>query len=495
MLSHLRRRIAIITASVVALGIALPTAAQAEPPSNDDFAATTTVTALPFTTQLDTSQATKATDDPYWCQTYDIGGTVWFSYTPTEDGLLRASTAGSDHWNILSANTGERGGLAGVPSACDVGTNTGAEITFRAQAGTTYHFMVAGYDVTGGALSFGLRTVTPAPNDAFADAEPVTLPASRPTDLSTATTEYDEPNPQCGPSAVRTTWYAFTPTETKSVVATVSGPSESAVAVYTGSTLLDLAKIGCARGDYYSERVLFRATAGTTYYLEVYGSTYAASTTLNLTEAPALRPYFFVSSGEDPNIYALTGLHGETGEFGTPIASAQWDFGDGTVASTNGASVSHHYTADGTYQVTLTVVSPDGRTASSTSPVTVETHDVSISKFTTPGRARTGDSKQITVQVANTRYRESVTVELYKSEGAGWVQVGTLTLDVPASQSRTVKFPFAYTFTAADAVAGKVAFKTVVKLPYPVRDARPFDNELISTATTVLPSLTSLKYA
>lgn len=494
MLSYLRRRIAIITASVVALGIALPAAAQAEPPSNDDFAATTAVTALPFTTQLDTSQATKASDDPYWCQTYNIGGTVWFSYTPTEDMLLRATTAGSDHWTILSANIGERGNLAGVPNTCDVGTNAGAEITFQAQAGTTYHFMVAAYNISGGALSFGLKTVEPAPNDAFADAEPVTLPASRPTDLSTATTEYDEPDPNCGPSVARTTWYAFTPTESKSVVATLTGPYESAVAVYTGATLLDLAKIGCARGQ-YSERVLFRATAGTTYYLEVYGSTYADNVTLNLTEAPALRPYFSVWPYE-PNIYELTQFDADTGEFGTPVAGGQWDFGDGAVAPAGETAVTHHYTEDGTYQVTLTVVSPDGRTATRTSPVTVETHDVSISRFSTPAKARTGDTKQITVQVANTRYREpSVTTDLYKSQGSSWVLVGSLTLEVPASANRTVKFPFAYTFTAEDAIAGKVAFKAVVRMPYEVHDARPFDNELISTGTTVQPSLKALRYA
>jgi hypothetical protein len=34
-----------------------------------------------------------------------------------------------------------------------------------------------------------------------------------------------------------------------------------------------------------------------------------------------------------------------------------------------------------------------------------------------------------------------------------------------------------------------------VELPYPTRDARPFDNELISAAATVQPSLTDLRGA
>lgn len=491
----LRRRITLITAAVVALGVVLPGVAQAAPPSNDDFDASTTVAELPYTAQLDTAEATRAADDPLWCQYFAIGGTVWFSYTATEDQMLRATTAGSNHQTILSAYTGERGtDLLPEGDACDISGNNGATVTFKAHAGTTYHFMVAGYNIPGGALSFGLQPVTPAANDDFAGAEQLTgLPSTRDIDLSVASTEYDEPASNCGAGVDRSVWYSFTATETESLTAKVED-SSSTVEVYTGNSLPELQLVACARGG-FSDPALFRATAGTTYYLRVGSRASTDATTLTLAEAPALRPYFSTSP-YDPTIYEMTHFTGETGEFGTPIASGQWDFGDGTVAPANGSGVDHHYTADGTYQVRLDVVSPDGRTGTFTSAVTVETHDVSIGKFVTPAKARTGETKQITVHVANTRYRESgVTVRLLRSDGQFWREVGTITLDVPAHPTRMVKVPFSYTFTAADAVVGKVAFRAEVDLPYPVRDARMLDNMLISTPTTVQPGVKALRYA
>jgi hypothetical protein len=497
MVASTRLKTAFITAAVVALGLVLPGVASAAPPSNDDFGASTVVPALPFTTQTDTSEATKADDDSAWCQYNAIGGTVWFSYTPTADVMLRATTNGSDHETILSAYTGARGEWDTVGDACDISSGAGATVTFRARAGTTYHFMVAGYYVPGGALSFGLSEIAPAANDNFADAEAITgLPGTRDVDLSIASTEYDEPagrSPTCVNEVSHSVWYAFTPTETTSLTATVTADTyEASVSVYTGSALVDLHEVGCAQSS-FSDKVLFRATAGTTYYLRVGGTHYVTSVSVDLAEAPPLQPYFATSS--DPTIYELTYFNGYTGEFGTPIASGEWDFGDGTVAPATESGVPHHYTADGTYQVRLSVVSPDGRTGTSTSAVTVTTHDVSIDRFVTPKTAITGDTKEIAVRVANTRYRESVTTELYKSDGSSWELVGTLTLDVRATADRTVKFPFAYTFTAEDAVVGRVAFRAVVTVPYPLRDARPFDNERISAATTVQPGPVTREHA
>ena len=135
----LRQRIAMITAAVAALAVVLPGVAQAAPPSNDDFDASTIISALPFSAQMDTSEATGASDDAGWCQGPDIGGTVWFSFTPTENIVLRATTAGSDYETVLSANTGGRGDLQPVPGACSV--SSAATVTFLASAGTTYHFM------------------------------------------------------------------------------------------------------------------------------------------------------------------------------------------------------------------------------------------------------------------------------------------------------------------------------------------------------------------
>lgn len=485
--------LAAVVAAVTAT-VALPGVAAAAPPANDDVTAATEVTALPYATQADTSDATRADDDPAWCQTYDIGGTVWFRYTATEDGLLRATATGADHGTILSANTGVPGDLTGVVDACDVATVTGSQITFRARAGTTYHLMVAGYGVPGGDLAFTLDRAVSAPNDAFADAEEITaLPWTAVGDLSTASIEYDEPEPDypCHSSENRSVWYRHTPASAGPLSARVD-PYSSYVEVYTGGALPDLRLTGCADGG-FSDRVLFAATEGETYWFRVTSSV-AAEVTLTVEVPPALDPQVGFSPS-DPTMHEVTWFSVGSGEWDTPIVGGELDFGDGTVEPLDGETASHHYTEDGTYQATATVRTEDGRTGTRTTTVEVVTHDVSVAKFAVPAKGRVGETKAITVHVANApRYREQgVTVTLFKSDGSNWQEVGTLTLDVP--KDRTVKFPFAYTFTSADAVAGKVAFRTVVRLRDGVRDARPLDNELISSAATVTPSAAELRFA
>jgi hypothetical protein len=88
------------------------------------------------------------------------------------------------------------------------------------------------------------------------------------------------------------------------------------------------------------------------------------------------------------------------------------------------------------------------------------------------------------VTIANTRRDETVQVELFKREANGALtHIGTLTQFVPARSDRTVTFPFAYTFGAADATAGGVTFKAVATLPFATHDAVPADNEKLATTT------------
>jgi PKD repeat protein len=486
--ARMRGRIAMISAVVGAMAVLVPGVAQAEPPSNDDFGAATVIPGVPYSVRLDTSGASAASDDPVACQGFDLGGTVWFDITPTRSGLLRASTAGSDHGTVLAVYTGDRGSLHLVPGACDV-SFSGATAVFAAAAGTTYHLLVTGFHVPGGALSFALDTVPPAANDDFANAEPITaLPATRQTDLTTASTQPGEPAPSCLSQPDRSVWYTFTPSRTANLAASTQG-FRTSVAIYTGSSLAGLQEVACGAGHDFA---VFRATAGVTYYLDVVDDSSTGTRTLLLEEAPPPEPLieFFP---DDPSIFDQVDFTAfPIDPLNRPIAGGRWDFGDGTTAPLGDQDIFHRYTKDGTYQVSLTVSTSDGRTGSDTSQVTVRTHDVSITQLDVPTKARTGQTKPITVQVANTRYPESVTVDLYKVGGS---RIGTLTLDVAARPNRTVQFPFAYTFSADDALVGKVTFRAVVSLPFPVRDARPVDNEVIAISTTVLPSLTDLRFA
>lgn len=484
---------------VVALGIVTPGVAHAAPPSNDDIGAATPITTLPFTAQQSLAEATTASDDPGACDGYSPRGSVWFSHTATEDGFLRISTDGSSRQVLTTAFTGERGDLRYFPDNC---TSTSSRpITFRAKAGTRYHFMVSDSSTPGAQVNLTVQRVAPLANDDFANAQAVpSLPFSTPgPDLALAGYETDEPVAQgcSGYEGSPSAWYSYTPATTQSVLARVqtngSGPR---LAIYDGPSLTELRQVGCTGASYYDGRAM-RLNAGTTYYIQVSGPTYNSSpVTVRLDEAPALQTSLYTGSSGDRSVYETIGFTlDHSAQWGNAVTSVV-DFGDGTTSAPTGEEqVGHRYSVDGVYTVTVSATSADGRTATDTTTVTVKTHDVAITRFTPPASARAGQQKQITVQVGNTRHLEKATVTLFRSDGDWWKEVGVLTLDVPAHPTRKVSFPFAYTFTPEDAAIGKVTFRAVLSLPYPVQDARPMDNEVIAIATTVRPAATTTALA
>ena len=136
------------SAAVLALAVMLTVleaqAALAIPPSNDNFNNATVISGLPFDDSLDTTDATRAADDPD-CSGAGDGHSVWYVFTPSADTDVLASTSGSDYDTTLSAYTGPRTSLNQV--ACnDDSDGLQSRIAFQALAGTTYHLMVASFD-------------------------------------------------------------------------------------------------------------------------------------------------------------------------------------------------------------------------------------------------------------------------------------------------------------------------------------------------------------
>ncbi|MBE1495394.1 hypothetical protein H4696_002494 [Amycolatopsis lexingtonensis] len=480
--------VAVLTAALAAVGTGVAQAAA--PPGNDDFDDSAVVTALPFAAQEDTSAATEAADDPAWCEGSAASGTVWFRYTATEDGLLRATTAGSDHRTILSATTGTRGHLQPVADACAYGTD--ATITFRATAGTTYSFQVAGIETAGGALSFSLGTVAPAANDAFAAAETVTaLPFTRQPDLSVASAEAGEPDSTCvDDEAQPSVWYSVPAADAARSLTVQAQGTYAAATVYAGNSLTALTQVACDRSS--SNPVAFRAAAGTGYVVRFTGAHQSYGPfELELAEAPPLEPDVYVSP-RSATVFDNVGFSASTWNSIDRPLGGTWDFGDGKTAPVGTETTYHRYAADGVYPAALHATSPDGRTATVDVPITVTTHDVGIAKFVVPTSARQGDSKPVSVDVTNTRYAETVTVLLSKRSGDSWTDVGRLTLQVPARATGKVRFPFSYTFGPEDALSGKVAFRAEAQLQYPTEDAYRADNVAISVATTVTPPATRI---
>jgi PKD domain len=478
-----RRRFVLKSALAATIGLALTLlaapAALAQP-ANDDFANATVIdaSALPFTDITDTAGATSEAGEPQAFCSYYTDGTVWYAFTPSSDGVFQVDTSASSYDNAIHIYSG-----SSLPAltfiACGYSFNPP---TFHATAGTTYYIQVAG-STSLGTLHLTLSQVSPPPNDDFANATPISsLPFSDTVDHTAATTQPSEPSPSCV-ELQNTVWYAFTPTTTQHVTARTDeyGPG---LGVYTGSSLANLTEIGCSQSPYL-QPLVFRAEANTTYYIQLGGWCCAGfgQVTFHLEVAPdPVAQFLYYLPGPvfgDPSVYDTVQFQDYSNDpAGAGIASQAWSFGDGATAT--GCCPTHQYTQDGDYTVGLTVTTPDGRTASTSQVVQVRTHDVAIVRIGVPNSAHVGQTIAVNVDARNTRYPETVQVDLFKAVPGGFQQVGSITQSVPVrSGNRTTRFPFTYLITEADRSIGKVSLRAVATI-IDHRDALPADNELIS---------------
>ena len=455
------------------------------PPVNDNFENATNIGALPFNTVVDIGGATLQAYEPQYCNY--MAKSVWYRFTPTTDMLLRVDTNSSNFsdsaFNVWQGTTFN--GLSTVACA-----NEYHQAEFTAYAGQTYYIQAGRiYDAAWGELRLSIVEVVPPPNDDFGSAKQVTgLPFSDAQDIRYATLEAGEPTPNCtGGFAGKTVWYAYTPPVNGSLYAYVDVFNWPVLAVYTGSALDHLTQISC---QIYSNRYVFSAQAGTTYFFQVgamydydrYGQEIAFH--LDVAGLPVAQFGYYPS---DPSALETVQFNNSSYDpYGGSIQSEAWNFGDGATAT--GCCPTHSYAADGDYSVKLTIATADGRTASATQVVTVRTHDVAIVKVGVPTSARTLQTKQVSVGVSSRNYNETVLVELYKSPygiSNSFEKVGTSQQLVRAQGlNKSTQFVFNYTFTAADAQIGTVTFQAVATIVNR-REARPADNTYISLPVKV----------
>jgi hypothetical protein len=109
----------------------------------------------------------------------------------------------------------------------------------------------------------------PPPNDLFENAMPLGDP---PVEVSTTTTSASR-QPGEPLHGLQTVWYAYRPTVSQRVAVEAQAPDRSVrvVAVYTGTSLADLERVGI--GESGEARVAFDATAGEVYWIAT-GRTY-----------------------------------------------------------------------------------------------------------------------------------------------------------------------------------------------------------------------------
>jgi hypothetical protein len=482
---NLRRMIVLL----FGLAILLPAGiAQAQSvPSNDDFGAATSISTLPFADSADTTAATAASDDPTACGN---NGSVWYTFTPSQNEAITASTIGSDYDTVLSVYTGARGALGLVTCNDDSGGGFQSQVIFSATAGTTYFFMISTCCGTGGTgggqLTFNVSGSPPPANDNFSSATQISaLPFSDTVDTTDATVEPGEPTSSCpgaGPP-VGSVWYSLTPATSESVTASSQSSFFSELAAYTGASVGHLTPIGCTTSG-FGGGLAIHVDAGTTYYFQAArdgaGPGGQLTFTIDVTPAPQA---FFQLVPSDPSIFdTVQFLDGSFDPAGIGIHSEAWNFGDGTTGA--GTNPTHQYAADKDYTVTLTITTTDGRTATTSQLIPVSTHDVTITAFKVPASARPGNTGSITVAVSNKRYPETVQVQLRKGNvQGGFDPIATMTLPVPVMTGKHITtFTFRYTFTQGDASVGKVTFEAVATIQG-ARDALPADNVRIATTS------------
>jgi PKD repeat protein len=455
------------------------------PPQNDNRDSARFIPSLPFFDSTDVTNATIEPGEPRSACHDTIAAptrTVWYFYSQNAPGTvqLTARLFGPAP-GIVSAY------FASADTLIAVGCNSNfGPVTFNADSGSGVFFQVSDSAGAAGPTVFSLQqdTIIPPPpppppppvgNDNFADAVAAPgVPFTATAVFDAATREPFEPAFCFFQS--RTVWYRFTPTVTQAVTVGLQAPFFDGLTVYQGTSLNNLGFLRCTSS--FGGPATFTAVAGQTYYFQV-GSDQPGTATFSLQPPP---PAAFFTQPFDPSSFDLVQFFDQSFDpAGIGIQTQQWSFGDG--ATGTGFNPTHRYAADGDYQVSLTVTTFDGRTGSTTRTLQVRTHDVAITRFATPSSGMSGKTSKISVDIRSNRLPETVQVELFKSVPGGYQLVATSTQTLP-TRNRVTSVAFSYTFTADDAVVGKVTFRAVALLVN-ARDALPADNEAIGSPTKV----------
>lgn len=251
-------------------------------PSNDAFATARSLgsgNASWFDTNVD------ASDEP---SEPDHGGepggaSVWYSWTPFNDGETVISVCGSSlrHPVVAVYEGSSLGELTEVGAAVGSGATgcSSGEVQFEAQPGTTYRIAVDG--VGGSEGSFAVKVAQAPANDAFSDAQALSefLPTSGFGSTWSASREEGEPRIDGEPGG-SSVWYSWTPQQSGTAFASLcmsSSGKPALLGVYTGDELASLDEVAAVRGQSSKGggcfgslgEVNFAYVAGTTYRFAV----------------------------------------------------------------------------------------------------------------------------------------------------------------------------------------------------------------------------------
>jgi hypothetical protein len=253
------------------LTLALPSAATAAPPANDNFANATTVgPGLPVSVPSTSVEATAEPGEPPHGFN-PANRSIWFRWTPAVSASVVISSCDPDlNFGQIGVHTG-----SAVNALATVAVAGECQLRFNAVSGTTYLIAVDGL-FNQQAFNFVVRPISPPANDNFASAQTVgpALPVAVPGTTVDSSTEAGEPVASGGPGG-RSVWYRWAAPSNVQVRADfcdfrpVFGAGNRRVAVYTGSSL---AALGAPVVTSMDCRVTFDAVAGTTYRIAFSGA-------------------------------------------------------------------------------------------------------------------------------------------------------------------------------------------------------------------------------
>jgi uncharacterized delta-60 repeat protein len=324
-----------VTSSNATLTVFAPQA-----PPNDTCSGAVAMTA-DTTYFVDTTGATSTGDPTPTCAS--LGRGVWYTFTPSINGVVTVSTCGSGFDTVVQVYTGSCGSLTAVSCDDDNGPSCSgiqASVSFNGTAATPYRILAGGYGGAAGILNIVARLpVPPPPNDNFANRIPLTGPTNSVTGTSLgATKEAGEPN-HAGNAGGKSVWWSWTAPVSGIVSVTTFGSSfDTLLAVYTGTALPNLAVIASNddAGGGNQSAVVFTSVAGTTYQIAVdgyFGD--AGSISLNITQ-PTSMPVILIQPtnqtvflGAPASFTVVAGgatpLYFEWRKGGVPIAGATHD--------------------------------------------------------------------------------------------------------------------------------------------------------------------------
>ena len=183
------------------------------------------------------------------CETGNVGtsNSVWYVYSPDQDGAIRVDTAGSNYDTVLSVF--DRCG-AGKPGSCNtpiqfvcndnIGLGSISQVELAVEVGRTYFIKVADQNTLTGGGSLDFNLVFIPPNDRCPDARTISGVAFDPPllPITHATEEACEADDSCelnGFGASNTVWYRYTPSCDGSISVNTNGSSyDTVLSVWDG---------------------------------------------------------------------------------------------------------------------------------------------------------------------------------------------------------------------------------------------------------------------